>query len=177
VRRIRHARVFDTNTALAERFASEMAQRLGLPVEPATSPGQALKDAAVVCTATTSPTPVFQDHELAPGAHINAVGSYKPKVTEIPADTIRRARVVVDHRASALEEAGDLLAPLKQGLIDESHFRTELGEVLAGRAHGRRSADELTLFKSVGVAIQDLCAAARAWENARQLKLGIELPR
>jgi ornithine cyclodeaminase/alanine dehydrogenase-like protein (mu-crystallin family) len=177
VRRIRHARVFDTNTALAERFASEMAQRLGLPVEPATSPGQALKDAAVVCTATTSPTPVFQDHALAPGAHINAVGSYKPKVTEIPADTIRRARVVVDHRASALEEAGDLLAPLKQGLIDESHFRTELGEVLAGRAHGRRSADELTLFKSVGVAIQDLCAAARAWENARQLKLGIELPR
>jgi len=177
VRRIRQARVFDPNAALADQFAAEMAQRLGLPVARASSPAKALEDAGVVCTATTAPTPVFEDHELPPGAHINAVGSYKPQVAEIPADTVRRARVVVDHRASALEEAGDLLAALRRGLIDQAHFSTELGEVLAGRARGRQSAEEVTLFKSVGVAIQDLCAASRALANARRLRLGVELPR
>ena len=98
-------------------------------------------------------------------------------MTEIPSATVCRAHVVVDHRPSALEEAGDLLVPLKQGLIQERHLSTELGEVLAGRSPGRRNATEITLFKSVGVAIQDLCAAARAFENARRFNLGIELPR
>jgi len=177
VRRIRRARVYDADASAADRFAAEMTQRLGLPVQRAASPAEALADAAVVCTATTSSRPVFQDRELAPGAHINAVGSYKPDVAEIPAETVSRARVVVDHRASAIEEAGDLLVPLRRGLIRKADLETELGEVLARRAPGRRSAEEITLFKSVGVAAQDLFAAARALANARTLGLGIELPR
>lgn len=84
--------------------------------------------------------------------------------------------MVVDHLASVLEEAGDLLQPLRQGLIQESHFDTELGEILLGRSPARRNADEITLFKSVGVAIQDLCAAASVLENARRFKLGLQLP-
>jgi ornithine cyclodeaminase/alanine dehydrogenase-like protein (mu-crystallin family) len=94
---------------------------------------------------------------------------------EIPPATVCRARVIVDHRPSAHEEAGDLLAPMRAGLIQETHFGTELGEVVIGRAPGRRNAEEITLFKSVGVAIQDLCAATRALENARRLHLGTSL--
>lgn len=175
VRPIRRARVYDPNPALAERFAAEMIQRLGFPVECADSPGRNLEDAHIVCTATPSLKPVFADHELSPGAHINAVGAYRPDMAEIPAETVCRARVVVDHFASALEEAGDLLAPLRAGLIGEEHFATELGQLVLGQRPGRASADEITLFKSVGVAIQDLCAAARALENARKLGLGTSL--
>lgn len=177
VRRIQVARIYDPDTAAAEQFAVEMTQRLGLPVRPAASSAAALKDADVVCTATVARTPVFGDHELAPGVHVNAVGSFHPDVAEVPPETVCRARIVVDHRASALEEAGDLLIPLRQGLIREDHLRTELGDVLTGRAPGRQNAEETTLFKSVGVAVQDLCAAARALANARAQHVGIELPR
>jgi len=175
-RAIRRARVFDPDASAADRFAAEMTERLGRPVQRAASPAQALEHADVVCTATTSPMPVFDDGDLPRGVHVNAIGSYRPHVSEIPAATVCRARVVVDHRASALEEAGDLLGPLRQGLIRESHFSVELGDVLLGRSPGRTSPDEVTLFKSVGVAIQDLCAAAQALENARRLGLGVPLP-
>jgi ornithine cyclodeaminase/alanine dehydrogenase-like protein (mu-crystallin family) len=175
VRPIRRARVYDSDAAAAERFAAEMAERLGVPVERADTPAKALADADVVSTATSSTRPVFADHELPPRAHINAIGVYQLERAEIPPDTVRRARVVVDHLPSAFEEAGDLLGPLRQGLIQESHFNTELGDVLLGRAPGRCDADAITLFKSVGVAVQDLCAAARALENARRLGLGTPL--
>ena len=130
----------------------------------------------MVCTATTSSDPVFEDSDLKHGAHINAIGSYRPQVSEIPPATVCRAHIVVDHFAAALEEAGDLLQPLRQGLIQQSHFATELGDVVLGRSPGREHADEITLFKSVGVAIQDLCAAARALENAGRLEVGMQLP-
>jgi ornithine cyclodeaminase/alanine dehydrogenase-like protein (mu-crystallin family) len=174
-RPIRCARVYDADPASADRFASEMTRRLGLPVERAADPAAALRDADVICTATTASTPVFDDSCLKPGAHLNAVGSYRPDVTEIPPETVLRARIVVDHRASALEEAGDLIGPLRRGLIRESHLGVELGDVLLGRSPGRRGAEEITLFKSVGVAIQDLCAAAHALENARRMGLGMPL--
>lgn len=176
VRAIRRASVYDVNPAAADQFAAAMSDQLGIPVTRAASPAEALAGADVICTATPSPTPVFEDRELKAGAHINAIGVFKPGMAEIPSATVCRARVVVDQRAAALEEAGDLLGPLRQGLIQEAHFATELGEVLTGQAPGRRGADEITLFKSVGVAIQDLCAAARALENARRLTLGVPLP-
>ena len=153
-----------------------MTHRLGVPVERADTPAKNLADADVVCTATSSCKPVFADSGLLTGVHLNAVGAYRPEMAEIPAGVVCRARVVVDHRDSALEEAGDLLQPLRQGLIQQSHFETELGEVVLGRSPGRRHADEITLFKSVGVAIQDLCAAARVLANARQFGLGVQLP-
>jgi ornithine cyclodeaminase/alanine dehydrogenase-like protein (mu-crystallin family) len=167
VRSIRRARVYDADPAAADRFAVEMSRQLGLPVERAADSAQVLADADVICTATTSPVPVFDDRDVKPGVHINAVGSYKPTVTEIPAATVCRARVVVDHRASALEEAGDLLVPFRAGMIGEEVLGTELGQIVLGQKPGRTSADEITLFKSVGVAIQDLCAAARVLANGR----------
>lgn len=176
VRPIRRALVFDPDRSAAGQFAAAMAAQLGRDVRPASTPRDALQDADVVCAATTSPVPVFDDSDLKPGTHINAVGSYRPDVSEIPAATVCRARVVVDHRESALEEAGDLLLPLAQGLIEKSHFQTELGEVALGRVPGRWDPAGISLFKSVGVAIQDLCSAARVLENARRLALGVPLP-
>jgi ornithine cyclodeaminase/alanine dehydrogenase-like protein (mu-crystallin family) len=177
VRPVRRAYVYDPDASAADRLAAEMTERLQRPIQRAANPADALEHADVVCTATTSSVPVFDDASLKPGAHINAIGSYRPQVSEIPPATVCRARIVVDHRPSALEEAGDLLGPLRQGLLDESQFCNELGDILQGRSPGRTSRDELTLFKSVGVAIQDLCAAARILENARRFQLGVPLPR
>jgi len=158
VRPLRKAFVFDVDPRAAAAFAAEMGSRLGLDVEPAGS-SRDLGQADIVCTATTSAVPVFSDADLKPGVHINAVGSYKPHVREVPAETVRRARVFVDDRRAALEEAGDLIIPLRQGLIEASHILAELGAVLAGLEPGRVSNGDVTLFKSVGSAVQDLAVA------------------
>ena len=175
VRPIRRAMIFDADAARAESLAREMALRLGIPVLAARSSAEALAGADVVCTATTSAEPVFADRDVAPGTHLNAVGSYKPTVREIPGETIRRARVVVDHRPAALAEAGDLIIPMEQGLIPKDHIRAELGEIVAGLKRGRESPEQVTLFKSVGVAVQDIAAANRVLAAAERLNLGTEL--
>ena len=175
VRPIRRARIFDVSAERARAAAREMAEEFGFQVEAAASPSEALAGADVVCTATTASEPVFADSDVAPGTHINAIGSYKPGVREIPTETVRRARVAVDHLPAALTEAGDLIIPMKQGLIGKDHVYAELGEILAGVKKGRESPDEITLFKSVGVAVQDLAAADRALAGAQRLGLGIEL--
>ncbi len=177
VRRIERAWVFDSLPESAARFAAEMQQQLGLPIVVATSPAAALAEADIICAATTAAAPVFDDRDVRPGTHLNAIGVFHPDRAEVPAATVCRARVVVDHLASAMEEAGDLLLPLRASLIDEAHFRTELGQLVLGQKPGRTAADEITFFKSVGVAIQDLCAAARALANARELGLGPALNR
>jgi len=175
VRPIRRVVVYDLDAKAAEGFAAEMGARLEVPVECAGSPVEALGQAEVVCTATHATEPVFADEDLSPGTHINAIGAFRPEDAEIPAETVKRARVVVDHLHSALEEAGDLLRPLKDGLIDRAHFSTELGQLVLGKAVGRDDDRQITLFKSVGIAIQDLCAAACALRRAKELGLGVEL--
>ena len=159
VRPLSKAFVVDTDRRAASAFAEEMGRALALDVEPADS-STALREADVISTATTSTGPVFRDGDLKAGVHINAVGSYKPHVREVPGETIRRAGLFVDDRKAALEEAGDIIIPLREGLIDESHIRAEVGEVLAGLKPGRRSDDEITVFKSVGNAVEDLAVAA-----------------
>jgi ornithine cyclodeaminase/alanine dehydrogenase-like protein (mu-crystallin family) len=158
VRPIRKALIFDTDSRAAAVYVEEMGRKLGLDVEAATSP-EALREADIVSTATTSAAPVFLDGNLKPGVHINAIGSYKPHVREIPGETIRRAGVYVDERRACLEEAGDLIIPIRQGLIGEGHIRAEIGEVLAGLKPGRRSDKEVTVFKAVGNAAEDLAVA------------------
>jgi len=175
VRPIRRAMIFDPSAGRAEALAREMAPRLGIAVLAARSPAEALAGADIVCTATTSVEPVFADRDVAPGTHINAVGSYKPTVREIPAETVRRARVVVDHRPAALAEAGDLIIPMEQGLIEKDHIYAELGEIIAGLKKGRESPEQVTLFKSVGVAVQDIAAANQVLAGAERLNLGTDL--
>jgi len=172
VRPIRQARVFDVHPEAARALADEMTGRLGIAVDPAASPAEALAGADVVCTATTASEPVFDDADLAAGVHLNAVGAYQPPAREVPAETVCRARVVVDQRAAALEEAGDLVVPIRDGLITADHIAAEVGEIVAGRAEGRQSAEQVTLFKSVGVAVEDVAAAAAALVGAERLGLG-----
>lgn len=173
VRPIRRAYIVNPTAQKAEAFASEMSERLGIDVIPA-SAREALAEAGVVCTATTAREPVFTDAHLQPGTHINGIGSYRLDAAEVPPETVRRATVVVDHRASCLEEAGDLVQPMQDGLLEASHIHAELGEIVAGHKAGRTSADEITFFKSVGNAVQDLAAAAHVVAAARERGLGTE---
>lgn len=176
VRPIREAWVYDVDPRRAQAYAEEMGGRLGIPVHVAASPAEAVRRADVVCTATTSTTPVFDDADVRPGTHINAVGAYTPQMREVPTETVLRARVVIDHRTASLAEAGDLLIPIREGRMTEAHIWAELGEIVAGLKPGRLSPDEITLFKSVGVAVQDVAAAAAVLEAARRQNLGVEVP-
>jgi alanine dehydrogenase len=174
VRPIHQAWVYDVAPHQAAAYAEEMSQRLSLPVRVAETPAQAVRQADVICTATTATSPVFADADVPPGAHVNAVGAYTPHMQEVPPATVLRARVVIDHRESSLAEAGDLLIPIEQGLMTEDHIYAELGEIAAGSKPGRASPDEITLFKSVGVAVQDVAAASAVLEAAQRLGLGAE---
>lgn len=159
VRAVREARVFGRNRDRSEAFARACAAAFGIAVRAVASPAEAVRGADIVCTATPSTQPLFDDRDLAPGTHLNAVGSYLPSMQEIPAETVCRARVVVDHRESALAETGDLLVPIRAGVWSADRIAAELGEVVRGVKPGRTGAAEITFFKSVGLAIQDLHAA------------------
>lgn len=173
VRRIKEVWVYDTNPNQSTEYAREMSERLSLPINVSQSPKEALTQADIICTSTTSSTPVFSDECLKQGSHINAVGAYTPKMQEIPSETVVRAKVVIDHRTASLSEAGDLLIPLHQGLMKQDHIYAELGEIIAGSKPGRESETEITLFKSVGVAVQDIATATRALANAERMGLGV----
>jgi ornithine cyclodeaminase len=176
-RKIETVWIFDADRARAEALGKELAGTGPVPldVRVASSPSEAVADADVICTATTSAKPVFADSDIRTGVHISAVGSYTPEMQEIPGDTVRRARLFVDSRSAALAETGDLIQPIRAGLISQDHITAELGELVLGRQEGRRSAQEVTLFKSVGVAVQDAVAATLALRNARRLGLGQEV--
>ncbi len=135
----------------------------------------AVREADVVCLATTSKTPVFEDAWIQPGTHVSGVGSFTPQMQEAPADFVARARVVVDMKEHALEEAGDLIIPMREGVFQEEHIVGELGEVVSGRVAGRVSDDEVTFFKSVGNAVQDMAVANAAYRAARERGLGSEI--
>jgi len=174
VRPIRRAYVFSRSPGTAAAFAEAMSARLGLDVRAAEHSAR-LREADVVCTATTSLEPVFDHADLKAGVHINGIGSYRPDMTEIPPETVMAARVVVDHRPACLAEAGDLTHPLAQGLITLDHLYAELGEVAAGRKAGRTTEEEITFFKSVGNAVQDLATASHVVAEAAARNLGMEV--
>ena len=178
VRPIDKAWVYDTAPDRAAAYAQEM-QAYGVPVPTdvvvAETPAEALRDADVVCTATTSSVPVFDDADLKPGAHVSAVGAYTHEMQEIPAETVVRAKVVVDSRVASLAEAGDLIIPLEEGLMAEADIHGEIGEVASGHIAGRESDSEVTFFKSVGLAVQDVAVAELILHRAVALGLGVEV--
>lgn len=144
-------------------------------IEVSTDAAHAVRQADIVCTATTSRKPVFADADLKPGTHISGVGAYTPHMQEIPAETVVRATVVVDAIDAALEEGGDLIIPLQQGLVTREHFSRELGMLVNEEVAGRTSRDETTFFKSVGNAVQDVVVAKQAVERARTTGMGIDI--
>jgi ornithine cyclodeaminase len=169
--------VYDPNPEKARAFVAEMNGQGLIPpdIRISGSAEEAVEHADIICTATTSLRPVFQDSDIEAGTHISAVGSYRADMQEVPSETLLRARLFVDSRSASLEEAGDLIQPMQAGLFDESHICGELGEVVLGRIPGRQAPDEITYFKSVGIAVQDAIAAQVALTNARKMKLGTEV--
>ncbi|RMF83455.1 MAG: ornithine cyclodeaminase family protein [Nitrospinota bacterium] len=174
VRSIRSVRVYSPNPAHVEAFVREMAGKGPIPqdVRGVSTPQEAVQGADIICTATNSATPVFEGRYLKAGAHINAIGSYTTEMQEVDAETVRRALVVVDARESVLAEAGDLVIPLQRGEITLEHIHAELGEIIAGHKPGRTSPEQITYFKSCGVAVQDAVAARIALERATAACLG-----
>lgn len=178
VRSIKTIWVYDPDQ---ERLADFIQEKSGLGPIPsdmrsAGNPQQAVSQADIICCATTSPTPVFNDQDLKPGVHINGVGSYTPEMQEIPSKTVYRAVVVVDSRQAAMSEAGDIIQPIQEGRITEAHIYAELGEALTGDIPGRVDPNQITFFKSVGIAVQDAAAAQLALHNAQKMGLGRKVP-
>ncbi len=176
-RKIETAFVFDADTEKAKLFAEEMRGKGLVPkdIRIASTAREAIEQADIICTATTSLKPVFDDKHIQAGTHISAVGSYTPDMQEVPAETLQRAKIFVDSRTASLEEAGDLIQPMRAGLFDESHIWGELGELVLGRIPGRQSPEEITYFKSVGIAVQDAMAAQVALTNARKMNIGTQV--
>jgi alanine dehydrogenase len=174
VRDIREVRVYSRTAAHAKKLAAEMAGSGPVPQQVIVTDEvkAAVTGADIICTATTSSDPVFSGSWLKPGAHINGIGSYTPTMQEVDSETILNSLVVVDSKTAALAEAGDLIIPLQQGLITEAHIYAELGEILLGTKNGRTSPDQITYFKSVGIAVQDVSAAHIAYQNALASNLG-----
>jgi alanine dehydrogenase len=177
VRQIEQVFIYSLDQPGAKTFVDEMTGQDPIPdhLIIVDDPTAAVKHADIICTATTSQTPVFSSSDLQSGTHINAVGSFTPQMQEIDSDTIQRARVFVDAREAALDEAGDLIIPINEGIISEDHIIAELGELVLGKNIGRTSEQEITLFKSVGVAVQDAIAAASAFEGAIDQGLGTKV--
>jgi ornithine cyclodeaminase len=174
VRAVQEVRVFSLAPQQAAEFAREMAGRGPIPQQIiiAKDAESAVTGTDIICTATTSTTPVFDGRWLQPGTHINGVGSYTPEMQEIDSQTVKRSLLVVDSRTAAMAEAGDILIPLHAGIIDQDHIHAELGEIVSQEKAGRTNAEQITFFKSVGVAVQDAAAAAIILKNAAVQNLG-----
>ena len=180
VRPLREIRVVNRSTAHYDQLVTKLEDLLGAAcpyIYHATSATEALKGASLVACATTATKPLFSWQNVEPGTHINAIGAFTPAMCEVDAETLAHARIVVDQREAALSEAGDLLQPLAKGLIAGPETWIELSDVVIGTHHTRQHENDVTVFKSVGLAIQDVAVASIVYKNALALGvgLGIEL--
>ncbi|MEM7414244.1 MAG: ornithine cyclodeaminase family protein [Gemmatimonadota bacterium] len=169
VRSIEEVRIVSATGASAEAFAAELT---GVQARAVSDSNEAVRGADIVVAATSSSVPVFDGAAVEPGTHVTGVGSFTPEMREVDTTLIKRARVIVDQREAILEEAGDIVGPIRDGDVDESIMVAEIGEIVLGRAEGRTHPDEITFFKSVGNAVQDVSVAARVLEIAEERGLG-----
>lgn len=170
VRSIREVRIVSASGSSADRMAAELDGVRAVRVD---DPAEAVTGADIVIAATSSPTPVFDGRSIDPGTHVTGVGSFTTDMREVDTALIRLARVVVDEREAVLAEAGDIAGPIADGSVDASVVTAEIGDLVIGAAPGRRDAEEVTFFKSVGNAVQDVAVAARVLEVAEREDLGV----
>lgn len=172
VRPIRRVRVWSLPEEGAQEFARSQSERFGIPVTAAASAQEAVQGAEIICTTTSAREPILDGNWISSGAHINAVGSSVPQARELHTNAVVRSRLFVDRRESTIHEAGDFLFPKREDAIDDDHIQGEIGEILTGKVKGRQSEDEITLFKSLGLAIEDLAAARYAYQKAQERGMG-----
>jgi ornithine cyclodeaminase len=174
-RKVRRVRVFSRSRSSAETFAAHALRRHGIRVEAVDSARAAVEGADLVCTTTSSSVPILLGDWIAPGAHINAAGACTKNARELDSTAVLRSRLYVDRRESAQNEAGDFLIPKSEGLFGDDHIRGEIGELLVGACAGRRTSEEITLFKSLGIAVEDLAVASHLDRLAREQGLGVQV--
>ena len=159
VRRLTEVTVWDVRPENARRFAAEMAEKAGCPIRACSCAEEAVRDADIICTLTPSPTPVLESSWVKPGAHINAVGACSATARELSSDLVARCLLYGDSIESAEKESGDYLIPLSEGVIQKGHLRGTIGQLLCGEITGRTSAQDVTLFDALGLAIEDVACA------------------
>ena len=172
VRKMRRVRVWSRNPDHTHEFAARESARLGIAVEVKDSVRETVQNADIICTTTAAPEPILFRDMVSDGAHINAVGSSVPFTRELDTPLVAGSKLFVDRRESVLNEAGDFLFPQKEGVIDKKHILGEIGELLIGRIGGRKSPEEITLFKSLGLAVEDLAAANHVYRKAMERGVG-----
>jgi len=172
VRPIREVRVWSRSHHNARLFAERESARHGIPVEVAPDVAAAATRADIICATTASTEPVLPGSVLQEGMHVNTVGAFTPSSRELDTAAVARSRLFVDRRESAENEAGDYLVPLREGAIDEGHILAEIGEILIGRHPGRQNPAEITVFKSLGLAVEDVAAAHHVYRRALETGSG-----
>jgi len=178
VRSLTEIRLYNRNLDKARLYAAELQREYGeqVYIRVMQTADLAVDGADIIATATNADTPVISAAAVKEGAHVNAIGSYKPTMQELPSQLLTRAdRVIVESRAAALEESGDLAIPIREGLFTERRVDAELGEIVMGAKSGRERKGEVTVFKSVGLAVMDVAVAKLLYDRAVQAKLGTEL--
>lgn len=175
VRKIEEIKVYDVLEKSVRSLKEELEPDVGIKIEAVKSAEEAVRDVDLLVTVTTAKEPIVRADWLKPGVHINAIGSHRPDLREIDGATMRRAKVVVDSREAVMAECGDVLLAIKEGAITEDHIHAEIGEVLAGKKTGRTSAGEITLYKAVGIAIQDVATAKLVYRTAMEKKVGVNV--
>jgi len=174
VRAIERVKIFDVAEAPARALAKEL-EAEGVEATVAANPEETVRESDIVASATTASEPPIRGTWLPPGCHVNAVGANAPTKREVDAEAFVRARVVVDFEEQVLQEAGDLMAAIESGAFAREQIHAELGDVVIGKKKGRESRDQITLFKSVGVAIEDVAVAAWVYQEAKKKGLGTDL--
>ena len=172
VRSIKRCRIASRHFEHAQNFAQEMRSNFSFALEPVETVEEALRGADLIVTTTTAVEPIVRREWISAGAHLNLVGSSTPKTREVDSETMAAASLFVDRRESTINEAGDYLLAAREGVIGPDHIRAEIGEVLTREKPGRTSPDEITCFKSLGIATEDLFAAEYLYRRARQEKVG-----
>lgn len=172
VRPIKRCRIASRHFEHAQNLAEEMGQDFSFPLEPVETVAEALVGADLIVTATTAVEPIVRREWISAGAHLNLVGSSTPGTREVDSETMAAASLFVDRRESTINEAGDYLFAAREGVIGPNHIRAEIGEVLKGDKPGRTSPEEITLFKSLGIAIEDLAAAEYLYRKAKASEVG-----
>jgi len=165
-RKLRRVRVWSRSLDNARAFAERESRRAGIAIEPIATAREAVAGADLICTTTSATEPVLCGEWLSPGAHVNAVGACFPAAREIDGPAVARSRLFVDRRESALNEAGDFLIARREGFVTDAHILGEVGDLLLGRIPGRTSADDITLFKSLGISVEDLAAGHHVYRKA-----------